>query len=487
MPHDGFLHDICACPADDTPRLVYADWLEENGEPDLAEFIRVQIELASLGEVGPRVAALKMREQDLLVAHATEWLKPLRLAESRVLFRRGFVAEVQMSPARFMNLARRLFRRAPITTLRVDSKDALIGMDELPHSEYLRLLTTLRLETLLGDEDDLIALLRPLFNSPHLGGLTNLFLGSNVFSGSIVTAVLRAKHLGGVRYLDLGFNELNDGAAARLARSSFLGQLSALNLSGNDIGNTGVAALAKSENLSNLRALGLAYTDMSVRGLRDILAAPLPPLRKLTLGCNEIGDEGARLVARSAKLAELRELDLGDCRLTVEAARVLASSSRMAGLTMLQLGNEINGGNAIADEGVAVIAHSKHLSNVLELDVGDNEVTADGVRALVESPMLGHLYGLNLSDNPIGTAGVRFLANSPHAANLHVLGLQECDLDNEAALALAQSPLLGHFTYLGISETSLRPDGLAALRQRFGSGLQTGLSYEKARENRNWC
>src|SRR5262245_14711379 len=131
MTHNASLHDICACPADDTPRLVYADWLEENGEPDRAEFIRVQIELDGLGEVGPRVAALKRREQALLAAHVAEWLKPLRLAESRVVFRRGFVAEVQMSPARFMDLARRLFRRAPLTTIRRDGQAALTGRTDI--------------------------------------------------------------------------------------------------------------------------------------------------------------------------------------------------------------------------------------------------------------------------------------------------------------------------------------------------------------------
>jgi uncharacterized protein (TIGR02996 family) len=35
---------IRANPDDDAPRLVFADWLEENGEPDFAEFIRVEIE-----------------------------------------------------------------------------------------------------------------------------------------------------------------------------------------------------------------------------------------------------------------------------------------------------------------------------------------------------------------------------------------------------------------------------------------------------------
>src|SRR5262249_21214097 len=162
---------------------------------------RVQIELAGLGEVGPCVAALKMREQTLLAAHASEWLKPLRLAESRVVFRRGFVAEVQMSPERFMSLALRLFRRAPVTTLRLGGKDALKGMEELPRCEYLRLLTTLHLGNLYANDEAI----GPLLRSPHLGGLTNLFLGSNMFSGSIMTALLRAKYLGGVSYLDLGF------------------------------------------------------------------------------------------------------------------------------------------------------------------------------------------------------------------------------------------------------------------------------------------
>src|SRR5215468_4094431 len=40
---------ILANPLDDTPRLVYADWLQEHGEEERAEFIRVQIELETFG------------------------------------------------------------------------------------------------------------------------------------------------------------------------------------------------------------------------------------------------------------------------------------------------------------------------------------------------------------------------------------------------------------------------------------------------------
>lgn len=44
----AFLVAIIAAPDDDTPRLVFADWLQERGEDARAEFIRVQCELARL-------------------------------------------------------------------------------------------------------------------------------------------------------------------------------------------------------------------------------------------------------------------------------------------------------------------------------------------------------------------------------------------------------------------------------------------------------
>src|SRR5437016_242826 len=43
--HEAFLQAIIAAPADDAPRLIYADWLEENGDPTRAEFIRLRIQL----------------------------------------------------------------------------------------------------------------------------------------------------------------------------------------------------------------------------------------------------------------------------------------------------------------------------------------------------------------------------------------------------------------------------------------------------------
>lgn len=45
-----FLHDILATPHDESIRLIYADWLEENGDPEWAELIRVQTALSKYPE-----------------------------------------------------------------------------------------------------------------------------------------------------------------------------------------------------------------------------------------------------------------------------------------------------------------------------------------------------------------------------------------------------------------------------------------------------
>ena len=44
--HAAFLAAVRAAPADDTPRLVYADWLEENGDPEFAAAVRAEPHLA---------------------------------------------------------------------------------------------------------------------------------------------------------------------------------------------------------------------------------------------------------------------------------------------------------------------------------------------------------------------------------------------------------------------------------------------------------
>jgi uncharacterized protein (TIGR02996 family) len=82
----ALLAAIRASPADDAPRLVYADWLDEHGQPQRAEFIRVQCELARADST-----ALRRREAELLSAYHDNFAGPLAAPHLRFRFERGFI------------------------------------------------------------------------------------------------------------------------------------------------------------------------------------------------------------------------------------------------------------------------------------------------------------------------------------------------------------------------------------------------------------
>lgn len=106
---------ILAAPHDDTPRLVYADWLEENAgrfdevranaERRRAEFIRLQCELARSAERDPE---LVKRERRLLFTTGPKWRRELGpfLLSSR--FDRGFLRPFRSLPPMHLLTARHL-------------------------------------------------------------------------------------------------------------------------------------------------------------------------------------------------------------------------------------------------------------------------------------------------------------------------------------------------------------------------------------------
>lgn len=130
----AFMAAICQTPADDTARLVFADWLEENGEPERAEFIRVGVTLAQVDmkvwqnadpksdmcwscwiranghehlhrdavkkfgcQCSGRVTQLRLRERELLTPeNASCWADGFpfaRMPGQGAVWRRGFITE----------------------------------------------------------------------------------------------------------------------------------------------------------------------------------------------------------------------------------------------------------------------------------------------------------------------------------------------------------------------------------------------------------
>ena len=58
----AYYHDN---PDDDSGRLIYADWLEENGDTGRAEFVHLKVQRALLWDGHPDAYMLEEREEDL--------------------------------------------------------------------------------------------------------------------------------------------------------------------------------------------------------------------------------------------------------------------------------------------------------------------------------------------------------------------------------------------------------------------------------------
>ena len=73
----GLLKAIQEDPTNDAVRLVYSDWLEENGRLRRADFVRGQIALAGMTEDSPERRALAFRCRRLLDIHEGRWAESL--------------------------------------------------------------------------------------------------------------------------------------------------------------------------------------------------------------------------------------------------------------------------------------------------------------------------------------------------------------------------------------------------------------------------
>jgi uncharacterized protein (TIGR02996 family) len=73
MSDDSFIEAILADPDDAALRLVYADWLEERGDPR-GEFLRTSVALEDLPGQDQRSAALAARLEQLRPVLDTDWL-----------------------------------------------------------------------------------------------------------------------------------------------------------------------------------------------------------------------------------------------------------------------------------------------------------------------------------------------------------------------------------------------------------------------------
>jgi uncharacterized protein (TIGR02996 family) len=414
--HDALYRAICANPNEDTPRLMFADLVEENGDPLRARFIRTQVALARVPVYDPAWVAARQHEPDAAtgwgMAHTLPKV-PAGFGWHRFEFRRGFPWKVGVrSWAGLVAAGESVFEAAPVQALDIGAPDR----PTLSHCAAW----------------------------PHLRRLREL-------------------------EISVGWNDAADVEA--LVESEHAAQLSELGFEFDGLAPDGLRALAASPLFARLSELELRSIAIPSALLVDALAAARVPctLERLALPFNRLGRADAEHLFELPVVRGLRHLDVSDNPLNVGGVTALAESGAIHGLRVLNLSKTRPG-----VPGVKALTEAGGLAGLRALDLSDNALGPVAVKALAGCGGFRGLRALNLSNNLVGDSGALALAGARSLAGLLELDLRDADVSDAGALALAESPHLGGLLRLDLRGRDGRgfgPVARAALVDRFGAGV----------------
>ncbi len=224
---------------DDAPRLVYADWLEEQGDPR-GEFIRVQCRVAATPRDDPGYDDLEARERALLKKHRAKWVKPLpklkqltwgRYSEffiGRKWFHRGLVEHCTFSKPKAFEMHAAALATGPSRFVTFLDWSRLVTK-ALPSSPLLPRLRGLELAQRVVEQGQF-----PDFEPGSLDDVEEFSAHEQGLDSDSFDALLRVLSPTNLRALELGFNDLRAVDLDRLVAWEGFVNLRTLHLGLND-------------------------------------------------------------------------------------------------------------------------------------------------------------------------------------------------------------------------------------------------------------
>ena len=401
--HDALVRAICAFPDDDTPRLIFADFLDERGEAERAAFVRAQVELVASPPWEPFAVRCRWRERQWSAASQLESVRGSlpdlpggwNVAWHDAPFRRGFGWRVDVrSLVAFNQLAPRLFEQAPVGEIDLYAMDTLDDLREFAAAEWAQRLRVLHLHGRSPAEP-----VRALCEVPTPPPLTDVYFERSTSPGLgfVVTDLLKSPLYATVRGVHFRLGDGNANGLEDLFRA--LTHDSAVHerimLANMGLTKEEMRWWCERGGLMRLRELDLRGNPLlGDDGLQELTAGlrSQPPLLVvLSLAGAGITGPGAETLARCEALAGLRSLDLSKNRFTARAIAALAAAPQLAGLRSLNLCK-----CQFGDEAVRRLVAAKFWPNLVELDLRRNPLTDAGARHLLRADVPPDLTALLL-------------------------------------------------------------------------------------------
>jgi uncharacterized protein (TIGR02996 family) len=336
-------------PDDDIPRLVLADWMEEHGDPERAEFIRLQCAM-SAGSLP--WAQGSPRADELFNRNRTRWLGELNEQGGFRCFRRGFI--------QIGNRSRSEAQLNELSSPEVEWIDAFkysftpsggCRLGPLTGAPFMRELVEI---DLWADDEQGVDwdgttnyvvgrdVLHDLLAVPELPLLRKLSIRHYEFTPDDFVALLQAPWFAQVTHLVLVRGWAGRTLCRLLGTRRTTTGLTSLSVYDESQGldDQAVAALCQATHLKALRELDLSHnasiTDDGLRALAG--SALLGRLHRISLrGCQGITDDGIAAFANSPNAVGLRELDLSSTRIGQQGANALVGSSTLSQLRLVTL------------------------------------------------------------------------------------------------------------------------------------------------------
>jgi uncharacterized protein (TIGR02996 family) len=244
---DALLAAIRAAPDDDAPRLVFADWLDENNEPHQALFIRTHVLIRrdrhNSAYISPKVYEVL---QDTVDLFADVWTNTFVPPPTNYPTCGHPLGSVQMSADRWLRDMQHLFLwLGPHSDLSLHRVGGRLG--ELGQSPSFACMSRLTIRSAFRGERGLMEEdLREFFRSPYLFGLHSLSLSRQGLTGTEVLAMTCAQALVNIRQLNLSNNFIRSGGAQHIARNPRFVRMLDLDLRNNQISDHGILSILRS-------------------------------------------------------------------------------------------------------------------------------------------------------------------------------------------------------------------------------------------------